>query len=149
MSILHDLAAAALRRLPAETAHRLTVAGLAAGLGPRGKSPADPLLATSIAGLTFAHPLGLAAGFDKDGVAAKAMLAAGFAFVEVGTVTPRPQIGAARPRLFRLGEDAAVINRMGFNNAGVAVFEMVADLTEEAFHKQFNVNVLGYFLAIR
>ncbi|MEO7026888.1 MAG: dihydroorotate dehydrogenase (quinone), partial [Caulobacteraceae bacterium] len=101
-----------MRRLPPEVAHELTIAALAAGLGPRAPHRVDPILATSLAGLTLAHPVGLAAGFDKNGLVPDAMLAAGFGFVEVGTVTPRPQAGSPRPRLFRLTEDAAVINRM-------------------------------------
>ena len=103
--------------LDAETAHRATVAALA--LAPKLPLPAfAPELATDVAGLRFPSPVGLAAGFDKDAEVADAMLGLGFGFVEVGTVTPRPQDGNPRPRLFRLKEDRAVINRMGFNNAG-------------------------------
>jgi dihydroorotate dehydrogenase len=79
-----------------------------------------PELGTSVTGLRFPSPVGLAAGFDKDGEAPDAMLGLGFGFVEVGTLTPRPQAGNPRPRLFRLKEDRAVINRMGFNNGGQA-----------------------------
>ena len=101
----------------AETAHRLTVAALR--LAPRGPSPQPPAsLGVDAFGLRFAHPLGLAAGFDKNGEVPDQMLAQGLSFVEVGTVTPEPQEGNPRPRLFRLSEDAAVINRMGFNNEG-------------------------------
>jgi dihydroorotate dehydrogenase len=110
-----------LRQLPAETAHKATLAGLAAvgSLIPR--APADdPRLAVEAFGLRFPNPLGLAAGFDKDAVAPDAMARFGFGFVECGTVTPRPQAGNPRPRLFRLGQDGAVINRMGFNNGGMA-----------------------------
>ena len=78
----------------------------------------DPRLPVEVLGLKFPNPLGLAAGFDKDAEVPGAMLRLGFGFVEVGTLTPRPQAGNARPRLFRLLEDAAVINRFGFNNAG-------------------------------
>ncbi len=103
--------------LPAEWAHR-AILGLLRGL-PRGGPPAiDPMLAVSCFGLRFASPVGLAAGFDKDGLVADRLFRFGFGFVEVGTVTPRPQPGNPRPRLFRLAEDEAVINRMGFNNAG-------------------------------
>ena len=103
--------------LDPEAAHRLTIAGLKAA--PRRKPPAfDPLLTTSVAGLGFPSPVGLAAGFDKDAEVADAMLGLGFGFAEVGTLTPRPQAGNPRPRLFRLVEDRAVINRMGFNNRG-------------------------------
>jgi dihydroorotate dehydrogenase len=117
-----DLAAAALRRFSPEDAHALTLAGLAAGLGPRDTAPADPILATRLAGLTLAHPIGLAAGFDKNAAAHGPLLRAGFAFVECGTVTPLPQAGNPRPRLFRLAANRAVINRMGFNNAGLEAF---------------------------
>jgi dihydroorotate dehydrogenase len=106
--------------LPAETAHDLTIAGLRAGLGPRAGTAAEPGLALRLWGKSFANPLGLAAGFDKDARVMAAMGALGFGFVEVGTLTPRPQPGNPRPRLFRLGEDRAVINRLGFNNCGAA-----------------------------
>jgi dihydroorotate dehydrogenase len=104
-------------RLDAERAHRLTIAALK--LKPATKSPgSDPLLAIRVAGIDFPNPVGLAAGFDKDGETPDAMLGFGFGFVEVGTLTPLPQPGNPRPRLFRLAEDRAVINRMGFNNRG-------------------------------
>ncbi len=122
MSVLHGLAAAALGRLDPETAHGLTLDALAAGLGPVEREPDDPILATTLCGLTLANPVGLAAGFDKDARAPRALLAAGFGWVECGTVTPRPQAGNPRPRLFRLRADRAVINRLGFNNAGVDAF---------------------------
>jgi dihydroorotate dehydrogenase len=116
-----DLGAALLRQLPAETAHRatLTLARLAAPLLPR-PAPDDPRLAVTAFGLDFPSPVGLAAGFDKNAEVPGAMAKFGFGFVECGTVTPRPQAGNPRPRLFRLREDAAVINRMGFNNGGIA-----------------------------
>ncbi len=122
MSRWTDLAARALARLEPETAHGLTVAALAAGLGPGRAAPADPILATSLAGMALPHPIGLAAGFDKNARAHRALIAAGFGFVECGTVTPRPQAGNPRPRLFRLAADRAVINRMGFNNVGLEAF---------------------------
>ncbi len=121
MSRLHDLAAAALRTLDPEDAHRLTVRALALGLGPGAPVP-DPILATTIAGLSLPNALGLAAGFDKNAEVFGPMLAAGFGFVECGTVTPLAQAGNPRPRLFRLTGDRAVINRMGFNNAGLEAF---------------------------
>ena len=106
-------------RLEAERAHRATIAALK--WLPKRRSPSFPaLLTTSIAGLGFPSPVGLAAGFDKDAEAFAPMLGLGFGFVEVGTLTPLPQSGNPRPRLFRLAEDAAVINRMGFNNRGQA-----------------------------
>jgi dihydroorotate dehydrogenase len=105
--------------LDSERAHRLTVAAL--GLAPSRKAPEpDSMLATTVAGLRFPNPVGLAAGFDKDAEAFAQMLGFGFGFVEVGTLTPRPQAGNPRPRLFRLAEDWAVINRLGFNNRGQA-----------------------------
>ena len=121
MSRLHDLAAGALRTLDPEDAHRLTVRALALGLGPGAPAP-DPILATTIAGLSLPSAVGLAAGFDKNAEVFGPMLAAGFGFVECGTVTPLPQAGNPRPRLFRLTDDRAVINRMGFNNAGLEAF---------------------------
>ncbi len=106
-----------LLRLNPEFAHRLTIRALRL-LPPSAPPPDDPRLAVSAFGLHFPNPLGLAAGFDKDGEVADAMLRLGFAFVEVGTVTPRPQRGSRRPRVFRLRDDRAVINRLGFNSAG-------------------------------
>ncbi len=106
-----------LHAFDAETAHRLTIAAMKLAPAMRPGAPA-PELATRQFGLSFAHPLGLAAGFDKNGEVPDAMLAEGMSFVEVGTVTPLPQEGNPRPRLFRLSEDEAVINRMGFNNEG-------------------------------
>jgi dihydroorotate dehydrogenase len=107
-------------RIDAETAHRATVAALK--WSPTRRPPHFPAsLTTSVAGLGFPSPVGLAAGFDKDAEVANAMLGLGFGFVEVGTLTPLPQAGNPRPRLFRLTEDRAVINRMGFNNPGQEV----------------------------
>jgi dihydroorotate dehydrogenase len=104
-------------RLDPETAHGLTLTLLARTPLPSIAPPATALHCT-VAGLKFASPLGLAAGFDKDGVAAHRLGALGFGFAEIGTLTPLPQDGNPRPRLFRLVEDNAVINRMGFNNGG-------------------------------
>jgi dihydroorotate dehydrogenase len=104
--------------MDAERAHRLTIAGLKAL--PYRPARFDPVLKQKLFGMAFPSPLGLAAGFDKDGEVPDAMLTLGFGFVEVGTVTPLPQVGNAKPRLFRLAEDRAVINRMGFNNRGEA-----------------------------
>ncbi len=121
MSALHTLATHALQVLPAEDAHRATIAALKAGLGPRAPAE-DPALVVDLAGMRLPNPIGLAAGFDKNAEVPRAMLEAGFGFVECGTVTPLPQAGNPRPRLFRLTEDRAVINRMGFNNAGLERF---------------------------
>jgi dihydroorotate dehydrogenase len=102
-----------------ERAHGLALRALRAR--PTGApAPAGGPLETQVAGLAFPNPLGMAAGFDKDGEAPDALLALGFGFVEVGSITPRPQAGNPKPRLFRLAEDRAVINRMGFNNGGAA-----------------------------
>jgi len=107
--------------LPAETAHRaaLTLLRLGAPLVPHAEAD-DARLSVSAFGLDFPNPIGLAAGFDKDVRVPDAMLRLGFGFIECGTLTPRPQTGNPRPRLFRLAADGAVINRMGFNNEGVA-----------------------------
>jgi dihydroorotate dehydrogenase len=104
--------------LDPETAHKATLAALRTGLVPAAAAD-DPILRTTLAGLDLPNPVGLAAGFDKDVEVPDAMLRLGFGFVECGSVTPRPQDGNPRPRLFRLAEDAAVINRMGFNNRGL------------------------------
>jgi dihydroorotate dehydrogenase len=117
-----------LRRVPAEAAHRLGFAlirGAAAvpgvaGLLRRWLAPRDPVLRVRALGLDLPGPLGLAAGFDKDARGADALGALGFAFIEVGTVTAQAQPGNPRPRMFRLAADRAIINRMGFNNAGAA-----------------------------
>lgn len=117
----HDLAARALRVLDPEDAHTLAVKGLKLGLGPVGRRD-DPILAGSLAGIGVPNVIGLAPGFDKNAEVFGPMLRAGFGFVECGTVTPLPQAGNPRPRLFRLTEDRAVINRMGFNNQGIEAF---------------------------
>jgi len=117
-----------LRRVPAEAAHRagfglIRVSGLVPGLAwvfRRWLGPRDPVLRVRALGLEFPGPLGLAAGFDKDARAMRGLGALGFGFVEVGTVTARAQPGNDRPRMFRLTADRALVNRMGFNNAGAA-----------------------------
>ena len=111
-----------LRGIDPERAHGLALLALRAGLVGADSTADDPVLATEAFGLQFRNPIGLAAGFDKDLVAAVPLMRLGFGFVEAGTVTPRPQPGNPRPRLYRLDEDRAVINRMGFNNAGLAAF---------------------------
>ena len=118
MSLAARLALPLLRRLDAERAHRLTIRGLQSGLAGGGGAPDDPRLAITLFGRRLANPVGLAAGFDKNAEVPDAMLRLGFGYVEVGSVTPRPQAGNPRPRVFRLPEDGAVINRMGFNNDG-------------------------------
>jgi dihydroorotate dehydrogenase len=122
MSVPHELASRALRLADPEAAHEAALRALELGLGPRLRNDRWANLRTTLAGLELPNPIGLAAGFDKDARAPDAMLAAGFGFVECGTVTPLAQAGNPRPRLFRLTEDHAIINRMGFNNAGLQAF---------------------------
>lgn len=122
MSSFYKSATKLIRALPAETAHNITIQALKAGLGPKHTSQTDPRLAIRVGGLDLPHPVGLAAGFDKNADVPHAMLSAGFGFVECGTVTPKPQSGNPKPRLFRLNQDRAVINRMGFNNKGLDNF---------------------------
>jgi dihydroorotate dehydrogenase len=105
--------------LDAEAAHRLTIWALKR-IRPRKPAPDDPILATRVFGLDFPNPVGIAAGFDKHGDVPLQLATLGFGFVELGSVTPRPQPGNARPRVFRLAEDRAVINRYGFNSVGAA-----------------------------
>lgn len=117
--MIYPLLRPLLFRLDGESAHRLTVRALT--FLPAGAPPVeDPVLASTVAGLRFPNPVGLAAGFDKDGEVAHKMHRLGFGFTELGTLTPLSQDGNPRPRLFRLVEDRAVINRMGFNNGGQA-----------------------------
>jgi dihydroorotate dehydrogenase len=122
MSVVQDVASRALQLLDPEDAHNAAIRALKAGLGPRDNGLDDPCLAVELKGLQLKNCIGLAAGFDKNAETPDAMLAAGFGFVECGTVTPLPQEGNPRPRLFRLSEDKAVINRLGFNNQGVEAF---------------------------
>jgi dihydroorotate dehydrogenase len=105
-------------RFEPETAHRMAIAGLKSGALPVRAATPDSRLAVTTAGLRFANPLGMAAGFDKDAEVPDELLGIGFGFAEVGTTTPKPQPGNARPRIFRLTRDHAVINRLGFNNQG-------------------------------
>lgn len=111
-----------MRGMDPERAHNHALRALRWGLAGADRSADDPVLATEVFGLHFSNPVGLAAGFDKDAVAILPLMRLGFGFVEAGTVTPRPQPGNPKPRLFRLEEDRAVINRMGFNNGGLAAF---------------------------
>jgi dihydroorotate dehydrogenase len=112
----------AARLLPPETAHTLALRALRWGWAGADKTPDDPILTIQAFNRTLKNPIGLAAGFDKDAVALNALGRLGFGFLEAGTSTPLPQKGNPKPRLFRLPADEAVINRMGFNNAGVEVF---------------------------
>ncbi|MCG2839820.1 quinone-dependent dihydroorotate dehydrogenase [Sandaracinobacter sp. RS1-74] len=125
----------ALFALQPETAHNLTLSALSR-LPPASGPAADPVLETKFAGLAFPTPIGLAAGFDKDARVWRQMLGLGFGFAEVGTLTPRPQAGNPKPRVFRLVEDRAVINRLGFNNGGLE-----AALPRIRLHPRLGVNV--------
>ncbi|RBI87589.1 dihydroorotate dehydrogenase (quinone) [Rhodosalinus halophilus] len=119
MSLVERLGLALLRGLEPETAHAWALRGLMAGAAPLPGLVTSERLRCEVGGLRLANPVGLAAGFDKNAVALHPLSRAGFGFVEVGAVTPRPQPGNPRPRLFRLPEDAGVINRFGFNNDGM------------------------------
>lgn len=108
-----------LHRFDAETAHGLSLKALKAGVAPMPGLYTSPVLETTLAGMRLPNPVGLAAGYDKNAEVVDALARAGFGFVEVGAITPRPQAGNPKPRLFRLYRDAAIINRMGFNNGGM------------------------------
>jgi dihydroorotate dehydrogenase len=118
--MLYRIAFPLLDRIDPERAHRLALAALKSGLIAGDRRADPPILAQRLFGLAFPNPVGLAAGFDKDGEVHRQALGLGFGFVEMGSVTPKPQPGNPRPRLFRLTADRAVINRMGFNNHGLA-----------------------------
>ncbi len=118
MRLLECAGLAALHRLDPERAHGLSLRALSLGLVPLPGAITSPRLRTRIAGLDLPNPVGLAAGYDKNAEAVGPLTRAGFGFVEVGAATPLPQPGNPRPRLFRLPEDGAVINRFGFNNDG-------------------------------
>ncbi len=120
MDLYKTFARPALFRFDPEFAHHMGIKALASGLVPACSVKTDPRLAVRLFDVDMPNPLGIAAGFDKNGEAVDGLFAQGFGFVEVGTVTPRPQAGNPRPRLFRLPEDQAVINRFGFNNEGHA-----------------------------
>ena len=120
LNTLFDLGRKALLQLDPERAHELTIAALERGVHPRDSGFDPPVLAASLGGLRLTNPIGIAAGFDKDARVPDAVLGLGSGFAEVGTLTPRPQEGNPRPRVFRLPADRAVINRYGFNNCGHA-----------------------------
>lgn len=129
--MLYKLLRPAIFQLDPERAHRLSIAALKASPKRKPSAPGGPL-SVELAGLRFPNPLGMAAGFDKDAEVASALLGLGFGHVEVGSLTPLPQPGNPKPRLFRLAEDQAVINRMGFNNHGLeaAHKRLVSRLTD-------------------
>ena len=118
--LFEGLARSALFTLDPETAHGLSITALKSGLVPGCRADRDPRLAVRVAGLSFPNPLGMAAGYDKNAEVASELARLGFGFVEVGTLTPLPQAGNPKPRIFRLVRDKAVINRLGFNNQGHA-----------------------------
>jgi len=120
LDMLFALCRPLLGAIDPEQAHELTLRSLEAGVYPRSHGPEDPRLATTTWGLAFPNPLGMAAGFDKDARVAGPVLGMGLGFAEIGTVTPKPQPGNPRPRVFRLVRDGALINRLGFNNGGHA-----------------------------
>ncbi|MHA1559515.1 MAG: quinone-dependent dihydroorotate dehydrogenase [Alphaproteobacteria bacterium] len=120
--LLGRIARKVLFRFDPETAHRMAITALSLGLVPSASSPAKSL-GRRLIGLDFPSPVGLAAGFDKNAEAFGSLLRLGFGFVEIGTVTPRPQVGNPKPRMFRLEADRAIINRLGFNNAGAEVIQ--------------------------
>ena len=141
MPNLYPLIRPVLRRLAPEAAHALTVRALEAGLGRfmtdrAARQPDPPILAQRLWGLEFPNPVGLAAGFDKDARVPEALRDFGFGFVEIGTITPRPQPGNPRPRLFRLEEDQAVVNRMGFNSGGL-------DAAVERLRRRRHAGIIG------
>ncbi|NKD77709.1 quinone-dependent dihydroorotate dehydrogenase [Haematospirillum sp. H1815] len=121
LDLYRHVAAPLLGRMDPEQAHRVAILAAQLPLIPLFTPQPQPELAVSLWNRTFPNPIGLAAGFDKNGKVADAMLRMGFGFVEIGGVTPRPQDGNPKPRLFRLPEDGAIINRMGFNNDGMHV----------------------------
>ncbi|MFG5383130.1 quinone-dependent dihydroorotate dehydrogenase [Yoonia sp. R2-816] len=119
MKLLEQIGLAALRQVDPERAHGMALNALNAGLGPRGGPFITDRLQTTLAGLDLPNPIGLAAGFDKNATALHPLARTGFGFLEVGAATPRPQLGNPKPRLFRLAQDKAAINRFGFNNDGM------------------------------
>lgn len=122
LSMLESAALPILRRLDPEQAHTIAIWALGHGMVPASSTPDHPALAVGCLGRQFTNPIGLAAGFDKNAAAGLALFRLGFGFVETGSVTPRPQTGNPRPRIFRLAEDRGIINRLGFNNLGLVVY---------------------------
>ncbi|MCL4108804.1 UNVERIFIED_CONTAM: hypothetical protein GTU68_049145 [Idotea baltica] len=133
MKLVENLGLAGLRSFDPETAHGLALKALKTPFAPLPGPVTSPRLVTQVAGLNLPNPVGLAAGFDKNAQALGPLSRAGFGFIEVGAATPRPQPGNPKPRLFRLTEDQAVINRFGFNNDGMAVIsERLAKRPDDA-----------------
>lgn len=139
---LYPLLRSALFQLDPELAHNLTLKALKAGFPYKRAAAPDQILQQSLWGLNFSSPVGLAAGFDKEAVVADEMLKLGFGFVELGTVTPKPQKGNDKPRVFRLVEDEAIINRMGFPGSGLSVFsENIRKLKRHKLLGPIGVNI--------
>jgi dihydroorotate dehydrogenase len=133
MSLLEQAGLHLLHRFDPETAHSMALTALRFGLAPTIGTVTSTRLRTTLAGMTLANPVGLAAGFDKNATALRPLSRAGFGFIEVGAATPRPQPGNPKPRLFRLTEDRAVINRFGFNNDGMqAIAARLAERPRDA-----------------
>lgn len=130
---LHKL----LHLLPAETAHNAAIWSLKNNASPKYPTPQKSV---EVFGLKFPNPIGMAAGFDKNGEAVNGLFNLGFGFVEIGTITPRPQAGNPKPRIFRLSEDKAIINRLGFNNKGI---DFLLAHVEVARQKGFGNGILG------
>ncbi|MEQ1540265.1 MAG: quinone-dependent dihydroorotate dehydrogenase, partial [Sphingorhabdus sp.] len=137
--MLYSLFRPALFLADAETAHGLSLAALR--LLPSRAAPHDPILQQTLAGLKFPNPVGLAPGYDKNAEVFRAAYGLGFGFVEVGSVTPKPQSGNPRPRVFRLVEDNAVINRMGFNNDGMEAVAQRLQARSSAPQGPLGINV--------
>lgn len=139
--MLYSLARSLLFSLPPETAHHLSLTGisLAERLGVLPLPPVMPQHPISLMGLSFPNPVGLAAGLDKNGDHIDGLAALGFGFIEIGTVTPRPQPGNPRPRLFRLPQATAIINRMGFNNLGVD--HLVSQVEKTRYRGILGINI--------
>ena len=135
MSLLEQIGLAALRKLDPETSHGLALSALRAGLAPLPGPVTSSRLKTRFAGLDMPNPVGLAAGFDKNAEAIPQLSRAGFGFIELGAATPRPQPGNPKPRLFRLTEDKAVINRFGFNNEGMEAIANRLTRCRHAHHR--------------
>jgi dihydroorotate dehydrogenase len=139
LTAVYELARPLLFALEPEQAHELTLKSLEAGVYPRSSHADDPRLGLTLWGLDFPNPLGIAPGFDKDARVPAAMLGMGLGHAEIGTVTPLPQLGNPRPRIFRLVRDRALINRLGFNNGGHAA--ALARLTAARLRGVIGVNV--------
>ena len=142
LSLLASASMPLLRRLDPENAHALALRALRLGMAVPVPTADDPALAVTAFGKRFSNPIGLAAGFDKNAEAARALMRLGFGFVETGTVTPRPQSGNPRPRIFRLAADRAIINRLGFNNRGLEVYRSnLAALADRSIPLGANVGI--------